>query len=299
MFQFTLLNLSKSGQLTGITNEQKKIINDAVSHELYKQLFMTFYDKEQDVFNFNGAKISNFLSNKTIDDQFRIVFIDTFLIPLFFGDYYGRELVEQLDVFMPEGPYGWQDGAFDVTVHKGDIVIDAGAWIGDFAAYAASKKAEVYAFEPTAETFAMLEETARLNGHITPVPKGLSEQNEAIPLYLNLGNSEMNTTRAPKDQGNAVSTEIISVTSLDDFVRENNIPRIDFIKADIEGAERDMLKGARHVLKTFAPRLALCTYHLPDDPEVMARLIKEANPAYQIVQRGKKLYACVVKDGGH
>jgi hypothetical protein len=37
---------------------------------------------------------------------------------------------------MPEGPYGYRDGEFDVTVKRGDIVIDAGAWIGDFAALA-------------------------------------------------------------------------------------------------------------------------------------------------------------------
>jgi FkbM family methyltransferase len=240
-------------------------------------------------FDFNGAKIPNFLSNSGINRGFDDVVIDTCLVPLLFGDCYRRELVEQLDEFMPEGPYGWQDDGFDVTVHKGDIVIDAGAWIGDFAAYAASKGATVYAFEPTAETFAMLEETARLNGPITPVQKGLSDKTGSIELHTNAltgGNSLLSIH-------GLANTETISITTLDDFVRDNNIPRVDFIKADIEGAERDMLKGARHVLKTFAPRLALCTYHLPDDPEVMARLIMEANPDYQIVQRGKKLYASV------
>jgi FkbM family methyltransferase len=192
---------------------------------------------------------------------------------------------------MPEGPYGWQDGDFDVTVHKGDIVIDAGAWIGDFAAYAVPKGASVYAFEPTAEIFTMLEETARLNGHITPVQKGLSGKTGSVELYT--AADELTSSNSLLSGSSLVNTETISVTTLDDFVHENSLPRIDFIKADIEGAERDMLKGARHVLKTFAPRLALCTYHLLDDPEVMERLIKEANPDYHIVHRGKKLYACV------
>jgi hypothetical protein len=71
------------------------------------------------------------------------------------------------------------------------------------------------------------------------------------------------------------------------------LEKIDFIKADIEGAERDMIKGAYNVLNEFAPKLALCTYHLPDDPVVMERLIKDANPKYKVVHIHKKLFACV------
>ncbi|GHV33865.1 hypothetical protein FACS1894187_03280 [Synergistales bacterium] len=68
---------------------------------------------------------------------------------------------------------------------------------------------------------------------------------------------------------------------------------MDFIKADIEGYERYMLKGAAKTLKKFAPKLALCTYHLPDDPEVMEKIIKEANPAYNVIQKRTKLFASV------
>ncbi|MDR2174832.1 MAG: hypothetical protein LBO82_02695 [Synergistaceae bacterium] len=30
--------------------------------------------------------------------------------------------------------------------------------------------------------------------------------------------------------------------------------------------------------------MAICTYHLPDDPEVLENLIKKANPAYNVPQ---------------
>ena len=254
--------------------------------------FDTFLLNRFSIFDFNGAKIPNFLSYKSISDAFRIACIETFLAPLLFGGQHKQDIVEQLEPFMSEGPYYWQEDDFDVTVHKGDIVIDAGAWVGDFSAYAVSQGAAVYAFEPVAETFSLLEETARLNGHITPVQQGLSDKTGSIEFYVSsgglAGNGYLGTSKTKH-----AKVETLAVTTLDDFVKQHNIPRVDFIKADIEGAERDMLKGARHVLKTFAPRLALCTYHLPDDPEVMAHLIKEANPAYRIIQRRKKLYACV------
>ena len=69
------------------------------------------------------------------------------------------------------------------------------------------------------------------------------------------------------------------------------LTRIDFIKADIEGAERNLLRGAQEILKTFAPKLALCAYHLPDDPKVLRDLILRANPDYVVTERFKKLYA--------
>ena len=73
----------------------------------------------------------------------------------------------------------------------------------------------------------------------------------------------------------------------------DGLERVDFIKADIEGAERLMLKGAQETLRRFAPKLSICTYHLPDDKEVLEALIKQANPHYVIEHRWQKLYAHV------
>jgi len=89
-------------------------------------------------------------------------------------------------------------------------------------------------------------------------------------------------------------SEEIEIITLDKYVEDNQLERIDFIKADIEGAERNMLKGASHVLKTFAPKLAICTYHLPDDPEILEKLILEANPHYTLVHLKNKLFAAVI-----
>jgi len=86
----------------------------------------------------------------------------------------------------------------------------------------------------------------------------------------------------------------IQVTTLDKFVEDNNLKQVDFIKADIEGAEREMLKGAVNTLKTFAPKLTICTYHLPDDREVLEKLILEINPCYKIVHLPDKLFATII-----
>jgi FkbM family methyltransferase len=196
---------------------------------------------------------------------------------------------------MEEGPYGYIDGDFDVTVKEKDVVIDAGAWIGDFAAYAAyaaSKGATVYAFEPVEDSYNVLCKTQKLNkGEIHPVQKGLGDFCGDMNILIN---GDRSTTNSKINKKKSTKEEKISITTLDFFVKEHKLTKVDFIKADIEGAERDMLKGAVDTLVRFAPKLAICTYHLSDDPKVLEQIILEANPNYKIVHLRHKLLAAVL-----
>ena len=142
-----------------------------------------------------------------------------------------------------------------------------------------------------------LEKTAQLNGNIIPVQKGISDKTTKTSFFLdkNISASFSFKSECQEDDTAPENIESVETITIDDFVRENNLSRVDFIKSDIEGFERNLLKGAKETLKNFAPKLALCTYHLPDDPEVMAKLIKEANPKYNIVQKRMKLFASVPK----
>jgi FkbM family methyltransferase len=247
-------------------------------------------------FDFKGVKLP-YVPNSTDKLQGIIsCFDDVFLIPCYFDDNYNKSIAELVDQHTDEGPYGYSDGYFDVTVKKDDVVIDVGAWIGDFSAYAASKGATVYAFEPVNDTFQLLRKTQSLNnikeGGIYPIQKGLGDRECEMDISINEVSSGGNSIVTKRDDISV--KERISITTLDRFVEENKLERVDFIKSDIEGAERDMLRGAANVLKTFAPKLAICTYHLPDDPNVLENIIKEANPAYTVVHLKHKLFAAVV-----
>ncbi|GHV43964.1 hypothetical protein FACS1894204_00190 [Synergistales bacterium] len=182
----------------------------------------------------------------------------------------------------------------DVTVEAGDVVIDAGSWIGDFAAYASVKGAVSYAFEPDDKNYATLLKTAELNKNIHPIKKGLGDKKTKVK-FDGRGTSGSKVVSRERKNSPLENVQIVEIetTTIDDFVEENGLERVDFIKSDIEGYERYMLKGAAKTLKKFAPKLALCTYHLPDDPEIMEKLIKEANPAYNVVQKRYKLFASV------
>lgn len=280
-------------------------LNDIIRHKFNKMLFGS---KKSDTFkwirkskelrgkffengtwNFNGIKLPEYI-NISFDWFMYEIYMDIYFVYCNHNDDYDNKYIDQLDKYLYDGTFGYKNNEIDVTVKEHDIVIDAGAWIGDFSAYASKKGAYVYAFEPSSETVRYLVETQKMNPNISIIQQGLGNEKSTVHFTKKV-DSWVNTIISLNDTSDL--TERGEITTLDDFVVENNIKKIDFIKSDIEGFERYMLMGATNVLKNFGPKLAICTYHLPDDPQVLSKIILDANPNYVIVQKRKKLYAMV------
>jgi FkbM family methyltransferase len=150
-----------------------------------------------------------------------------------------------------------------IEVAEGDIVFDAGGCYGDTALYFAHKtgrKGKVYTFEFFAENL----RTFRRNMELNPALAehiGLLER----PLWSTTGEllfveiKGPGTKVLPNSAGR--TAEQIATLSIDDFVANENLQSVDFIKMDIEGAELQALKGAVETLKRFKPKLAIAVYH--------------------------------------
>lgn len=180
---------------------------------------------------------------------------------------------------------------FGVDIEAGDIVIDAGANIGMFSAYAAAKGAHVFAFEPMPEPLKYLYKTRDINkalsGSITIVPLALTAEAGETKFVI----PENNMGAASSIINQKGTTVLAKTVTLDEWVEENGLSNVDFIKADIEGSERDLLRGAQRVLKKFKPKLAICTYHQKDDPQILENIIRSANISYEIQHTSHKLFA--------
>ena len=63
------------------------------------------------------------------------------------------------------------------------------------------------------------------------------------------------------------------------------MPRVDFIKLDVEGAELDVLKGATNSIATWKPKMAISAYHKVDDLWVLTKFIKSIRADYEFALR--------------
>ncbi len=185
------------------------------------------------------------------------------------------------------------DGSYEyggVFLSKGDYVIDAGANIGSYACYAAQKGCTVYACEPGSRSIEILEKQKTLyDEHIHILPIGLADHTGYIDFYES-DSCALDSIYMPRGD---TKKRTIKIDTIDNLVANGTIKHVDYIKADIEGAERYMLQGARKTLLEMAPKLSICTYHYKEDPVLLEQIITEANPNYIVEHHWRKLYAYV------
>ena len=171
-----------------------------------------------------------------------------------------------------------------VAVHDSDVVIDVGAHLGTFTRIALHRGArQVIALEPDPVNAACFSRTFAdeiADGRVRLVEAAAWHSSGTLEFEVG-GASQTGHVAA----SHAAKTVTVRAVTLDQAVEELKLGRVDFIKMDIEGAERHALTGARRLLAAHKPRLAICIYHAPDDPEVVPRVIHEANGSYQTLSR--------------
>lgn len=142
-------------------------------------------------------------------------------------------------------------------------IIDAGAFIGDSALiFSPLTNRNVYAFEPVPQNYCYMQDTIKLNGltNVVPVQAALGEKSGTISISVN----DSSSTQFENDACQYAEKVEAKVVTLDEFVREHHLC-VGLIKADVEGAEQSLLKGAMQTIKDQKPTLLISIYHNADD----------------------------------
>lgn len=175
-------------------------------------------------------------------------------------------------------------------INPGDWVVDAGACEGFFSLYALEKGANVIAFEPIpelAEALRMTLDDYIRRGKAKVFQVGLGERAEEREMFLFKKGVMSSTFSGDKvnhwgEESLGYERVSLKILSLDELFEEGVLPTLSFIKADVEGYERNLLLGARKVIRRFKPKLSICTYHLPDDYMEIPRIVRGFGLNYRI-----------------
>jgi len=142
-------------------------------------------------------------------------------------------------------------------VAPGDAVGDIGANVGAYTRQLSSlvgPSGRVCAFEPVAANHDILQTVVR-KGRLTNVElfrlalgAKLEEREIAIPDLGGFTGYYWAHFAKPGEHG-----EKVTVSTLDELAGKNAIPRLDFIKCDVEGSELDVLRGGRALIESQRP----------------------------------------------
>ena len=159
-------------------------------------------------------------------------------------------------------------------IAPGMKVVDIGANYGVYAltmAKLTGKTGFVWAFEPARATAECLRKSIEINefSNLNLLQAALSDHKGAARLFLS-PNSELNSLSNSGRPGS--ESEMITLTTLDDCMRELEWDHLDFIKLDAEGEEANILTQGRETLSTLSP---LIMYEVNNGGVVNLRLIEQ------------------------
>ena len=161
----------------------------------------------------------------------------------------------------------------------GAVVLDCGANVGAFARRCLKAgAAKVICIDPAPESVECLRRTFSTeigDGRVVVCPMGVWNKEDRLQLSVSDAYSIADTV-VLEGPGLRRSGQMVRLTTIDKLVAEQQLNRVDFIKMDIEGAERQALEGARDTVARFRPKLAIAMEHRPEDlREIPALIVRQ------------------------
>lgn len=188
---------------------------------------------------------------------------------------------------------------FKSLAEHSEVIFDIGANTGLYSIVSKlqNPEAQVYAFEPYPINIDRLKKNAELNGlenQLIIVDKALGNANEEIDFAVpeqdqisDVLSADLEFTDQFSDQvGNFTSTSVEQIT-LDRFVKESKLEKVDLLKIDVENYEMSVFEGALETLKQHHP-IILAEIFVDDERRTFfnERLQKLGYHCYMVGKKG-------------
>lgn len=180
-----------------------------------------------------------------------------------------------------------------INKKKHQVLFDIGANIGVHTVQwlnLSSSLKMVYAFEPSQTTKVILEKNIiehNLNERVTSVSIALADFNGEASFF----EAADNAYSALKDTGRKLikTTYTVPVQTIDTFITQQQVSKVDFIKIDVEGAEEQVIKGGIETLKKFKPDLFIEIYkgvNSNNNPEHTVQMLLDIGYKAYVLNKG-------------
>jgi len=123
-----------------------------------------------------------------------------------------------------------------------------------------------------------LKTTFKNHINVEILPYGLGDKSSIG--YINIADVSSTVTYEQSD-----GQVPIKIETIDNLFFNQGI-KINYIKADLEGHEINMLLGAEKTIKAYKPKIAITTYHAANHAKEIENLLKKYNPEYKIKTKG-------------
>jgi FkbM family methyltransferase len=178
---------------------------------------------------------------------------------------------------------------YHFTPKEGDVVVDVGAHIGPYSIIASKRvgpNGKVVAIEADPDNFDLLSRNIQLNKLSNVIPLNYAAYSEAkkIKLYLPSAGeksqyTKYNTIMSDRARNDEKFVEV-KANTLDYLLQSKNMikqeeKKVNWIKIDVEGAEYEVLKGAKNILSTSSNITLLIEIHNLSTGNVLYKPILE------------------------
>ena len=175
----------------------------------------------------------------------------------------GDEICNRMYFFGFRGGYEPETTAFlRNNIRDKKCFFDIGANVGYYTLLAAEwmqQGSQIHAFEPSPEVFQQLQRTVRhargaANIHLSSTALSNTDGKAAFYLPTN-GAWTLGSLTQDFSYARGGTPIQVPTTRLDTYCHTHGVPRIDLIKMDVEGAEKQVLEGMGDLLSKWAPAI--------------------------------------------